>query len=114
MKIKADGSDLKLEAVVVQLRFSIEIPDEDLLAIELAEDILGKGPLSENTICDQLEKLLRAGRVDYSPHFGGQIVFSMDTEENTPLNHDKVRTIIKNQIIKARLHVERMRKRPNK
>ncbi|WP_408601398.1 hypothetical protein [Pseudomonas sp. PLMAX] len=101
---------LKLKAEITRRSYCVEIPMDDFTAVERAEDILGGAPLANNSICDQLTKLLRAAEVEYNGHFGNNIFFSLDVEEDTKRNHGKILTIIRNQIIKARRYVARMDK----
>lgn len=101
---------MKLKAEVTRRSYCIEVSVDDFLAVERAEDILDKGPLANNSICDQINDLLRAGQVEYNGHFGPNYLFSMDVEEDTKRNHGKILTIIRNQIIKARRYVAHMDK----
>lgn len=92
--------ELKLE--VTRRSFSVEIPMEDFVALETAEDIPSGGPLCDDTLCDQLHRLLRAPDVEYNGHFGASIYFTLDIEEDTPSMHVKILDMINKQVELAR------------
>lgn len=51
-------------------------------------------PLSRPTLCDKLHEIAGVDGVEYDGHFGANIFFTIDADEDTPQKHDEIRACI--------------------
>jgi len=91
--------ELKLKLTVRS--YSVELPVEDFIKLEKAEDDLDS-ELGQEMLNDRLEKETAAQKIEYNGHFGAQIMFEIAVDDDTEQEHDKIKKLINDQVMRAR------------
>jgi len=79
------------DLTVTMRSYCYEMEVDDFMAVEHRDD---ECDTWEETLCARLEALEGVSRVDYNGHFGANIFFNIDTEDDThELNEKMIRMI---------------------
>lgn len=93
--------DLKLEVTVRS--YLVKLPVKDFIALEKAEDNLSS-ELGQDMLNERLERDTQAQNVEYNGHFGAQIMFELAVDDDNETEHDKIKNLINDQVLKARAY----------
>ena len=90
------------DLTVTMRSYVYEMEVDDYTAIEHRDDEMDHW---EDTLCVRLEALDGVSRVDYNGHFGANIFFNIDTDDDTPKLRETIVRMIVDYVMASRIEV---------
>ncbi len=87
---------MKLKAECTRREYAVEIPVDAMLRL-LESERTGKLPLGV-MLSEKLEEFDGVSNVDYDGHFGANVFYRVDSEDDTPELHESIYALIRKAV----------------